>query len=175
MRQSRQELIFNPVRSFGFASRGMLAQQQLFSYPLRAPLLGHVASDLGAADDFAFGIDDWRNGERDVAPSAVLGEAYGFIVVNGFAAAQPGENVRFFVRSFRRNQQGDRLSDHFGGRVTVEFLGAGVPTGDDSVQIFANDCIVTRFDDRGQPFGNNLGLFPFSDVQSESGQPVWNS
>jgi len=44
-----------------------------------------------------------------------------------------------------------RLANCFQGCVTEEPLGSEIPTGDDAVEVLADDRVVRRFDDRCEP------------------------
>src|ERR1700687_1571999 len=48
-------------------------------------------------------------------------------------------------------EDGNRLSDHLFGRITIQSLGAVVPTNDDSVHRLAHDGVYGEFYNRRQP------------------------
>ena len=68
-------------------------------------------------------------------------------MVDALAAPDLVENLRLFVQMIVRDQDRDRLADHFLGGVAEQALGADVPAHDDPVQVLADDRVVGRFDD----------------------------
>ena len=63
-------------------------------------------------------------------------------MIDPFTAPNPLQNAWLFVASFRWNERQDRLADNFFRLVTEEAFGGGIPTGDDSIEIFADDGVV---------------------------------
>lgn len=56
-----------------------------------------------------------------------------------------------FTPQFRGNQNSNGLSNDFLLRIPENTLGTSIPTGDDCVQILANDRILSGFDDSNMP------------------------
>jgi len=96
-------------------------------------------------------VPDRRDGQRDIDDLAVLASPTRFEMVDPLAPPNPVENAGGLVLLAWRQQDGDRLADHLGGRIAENRLGAAVPIGDDAVERLADDGIVRRGDDRGQP------------------------
>src|SRR5438445_10458683 len=63
------------------------------------------------ADDVVSGILDWRDGERDVHQSAVLGQALGLIVVHTLATPDLLKDLRFLARLVRWDKHGYLLTN----------------------------------------------------------------
>jgi hypothetical protein len=70
-------------------------------------------------------------------------------MVHTFATLEPPENFRLFLLAVRRNQHRNGLADGFLGRVAEQTLRAFVPTGDNAVEVYADDGVV-----RGVSFKN---------------------
>jgi hypothetical protein len=103
---------------------------------------GDIARNRGCPDELARRIPDRRDGERDVAAGAVLGDALGLVVGDAVAPPQPRQEGRELVREVGRHQTRERLSDHLVRRIAVELLRALIPVGDDAVEGLAEDGIV---------------------------------
>src|SRR5262249_55921987 len=116
--------------------------QQLLA--LRGPALSlrDVARDLRRTDDGAVFIPDRGDGERDVEQGAVFAAAHRLVVVDTLAAADARQDGRLLVLALRWNQDGHRAADRFRGGVAEQLLRTQVPTGDDPVQVFADDGVV---------------------------------
>lgn len=84
---------------------------------------------------------------RNCNQGTILALANGLILVDPFSAPDTLKNCGFFVVPVERNQNGDRLSDHFFGEITENPLCALVPTCDDAIEVLAYDCIITELDD----------------------------
>ena len=63
------------------------------------------------------------------------------------AAAQAFEDHSLLVQPVGRQQQRDRLADHFCGAVAEHGLGGAVPGGDHALERLADDRVLGRFDD----------------------------
>jgi hypothetical protein len=64
------------------------------------------------------------------------------------AQAQAVQDGRQLVQVLRWDKAGDRLAQHFRGRVAVQTLGGRIPARDGAVQRFADDRVLGRRDDR---------------------------
>jgi hypothetical protein len=63
------------------------------------------------------------------------------------------------------NENRDRLADDLIGLIAEKPLRTAVPTGDDAVEVFADDRVIGEFHDRG--LAAALGAFAISDVDKE--------
>ena len=88
-------------------------------------------------------------------------------MVDPLAAAYALQNAAHFIEAIRRHENRDRLADDLLRRVAEDPLRAGVPGGDDAVQIFADDRVVGRFDYGGELRCSLLGLLALADVARE--------
>jgi hypothetical protein len=125
---------------------GLLAQRLLGRLPL-----GDVAGDLRGADDAPVGGPDGRDRQRDVYERAVLAAADGLVVLDALARADAREDGRLLVDVVFGEEGGDGLADDLLGRVAEDALGPLVPTGDDAFERLADDGVVGRLDDGGEP------------------------
>ena len=71
--------------------------------------------------------------------------------------------------SIRRNEQRHGLAHRLPGRVAEEPFRADIPTRDDAVEVLADDRVIRRFDDGGQPGLCLLGLLARRDVLEDHG------
>ena len=84
------------------------------------------------------------NAQRNVQQRAVFAAADCFVVVDALAAPDALQDARLFIEPTGRYEHGDRLADRFRRCVTKEPHGPVIPTGDDAVEVFADDGIVGR-------------------------------
>src|SRR6185437_8183730 len=105
------------------------------------------------AGDFAPRVADRRDRERDVDRPAVLAAVFRLIAVDQFAGAQALHDAGLFTDAFGGHQHGAGLPDRFLGGVSEQFFRALVPASDGVGQIAADDRVVRRSDDGGQPRG----------------------
>jgi hypothetical protein len=113
-------------------------------------LLGDVPDDLGGSDDAPAAIPDRRYGQGDLDQAAVFAPAHCFVMVDTFAASQPGKNVAFLFQAVLRDQYSNGLANYFLSAITEQALGTLVPADDDTLQRFADDGVVGRFNNRGK-------------------------
>src|SRR5205085_9944284 len=71
----------------------------------------------------------------------------GFVMLDGNTALDSTDNYCFFVVQVQRNQRQDGFSDYFFSRVAENLLRPFVPARNYSLQIFADNSVVRRFDD----------------------------
>src|SRR4030095_6105851 len=77
-------------------------------------------------------------------------------MVYSLSLLEPGENLRFLVQAIRREKLGDRQAHYLPGRIAENTFRRFVPTHYDALQVFANDRVVGRIDDRLiQKFGRD--------------------
>ncbi len=114
---------------------------------------GDVAGDLGGTHDPALQVLDGRDGQRDVQQRAVLPHADGLEMVDAFTGADARDDLDLFRAPVLRNEHRDRLAQRFGFGVAEQSLGAGIPTGNDAVQVFTDDGVIRRINDRTQQQG----------------------
>src|ERR1700694_4030820 len=137
---------------------------------------GDVASGLGCADDDARRGFDGRNAERNLDRTAVLAQALGFVVFDGFTQADPAQAVVHFGHPFGRNDQVETSADRFGRGVSEQSLGRRVPAGDRSAEGGGYDGVVGRFHSRTENplarrvmVSRSLGAAMFRDLAFQRG------
>ena len=82
----------------------------------------------------------------------------------------PVKNLLLFVITIRRNNDRDRFLDRFFRRVTEETFRPGIPTGNDSVEVFANNRVAGRLNDRRQLPARFFAAFAIRDVAQIGGK-----
>src|SRR5437016_2271711 len=102
-------------------------------------------------DKSAARILDWRDCERDVHQSAVLGQTLRLIMVHTLATPNLLKNLRFLPLLVRWDEHGDRFSDGLCGGVAIEPLRTVVPTIKDAFQRIANDGVVAGLNNGREP------------------------
>src|SRR6202012_3865592 len=81
-----------------------------------------------------------RNSEK----GAVLSNADGLKVVHALAALDAGNNFRLFTATVGGDDKSDVLADGFVGCIAKQPFRAFVPTGDDTIQILADNRVIGR-------------------------------
>jgi hypothetical protein len=79
----------------------------------------------------------------------VLAHTNCFKVLDALTASDTFENRRLLIKPVRRNQNRDRLTYHFLGRIAEDALCALVPIDDYAVKVLADDGIIRGLDDGG--------------------------
>ncbi len=69
---------------------------------------------------------------------------------DGLALPYSFQNRRFLILPAFRNQNRYGFADYFLGCVTEYAFGCLVPSPDNPIQVFADDGVVGRLDNRGQ-------------------------
>src|ERR1700759_659542 len=94
-------------------------------------------------------------------------------MVDALATSDARQDSALLVLAVVRNDDRDGLPDRLRGRVAENPLRTAVPAGDDAVQVLADDRIVARFDDGGEPAKSllavakrRLDLLAFGDVDA---------
>src|SRR5947199_9352446 len=105
-------------------------------------------------------VFDWGNCQGNVEQRSVFSASYRVVTNDPLAPAQPFDNSQLFIVALRRNQSGDRFADDFISRVAKETFRFFVPTGDHFVEIFADDRITKRLNDRSQATVRFFGAPP---------------
>src|SRR5579883_393423 len=127
--------------------------QVLFAFPqalFGKFSLSNVACDLGSADDATRAIADWRNRQRYVEQTPVFSATNGFKMLDPVAAADARKNAGLFALAIGGNEHSHRFSYRLLPAVAEQPFGTIVPGPDDAVEVFADDCVLGGFDDRGQ-------------------------
>src|SRR5438105_4965764 len=92
-------------------------------------------------------------------------------MVNSFPAPDAFQDLRFFIDMIRRDKFEDRVTDHLIRGVSKNLLGSLIPTGNDPLEVLADDRVIRRGNYRGQKklvaFGA-LQPLPISDVRSKT-------
>src|SRR6185437_1737375 len=102
----------------------------------------YVASDFRCPDDFALGVSDRRDGQRNVDQTPILALANGFIVFDALSATYSLYDRLLLFLKIWRSQNCNRLADDFVREVPENSFRAAIPTGDDAIRILADDRIV---------------------------------
>ncbi len=134
MGEHREELVFVSV-----------CLEQRFC---RLLTFGDIAGNRRCADHLLLAVEDGRDLERHVDHCVVFAPADGFDLLDDLSPADVCEHRRFFVDSLRWDEKRQGLPHRFRGGVAEQPFCTGIPTGDDVVEILADDRIVRRFDDR---------------------------
>jgi hypothetical protein len=111
----------------------------------------NIAGDFRGADHPARGIENGRDAQRDGHEPAVTRSPDGLEVFNALACANRREHRIFFDLSIVGNEPPDGRSNHFVRGIPEHALGRLVPRQHDPVEVFADDGIVRRLHNRGQP------------------------
>src|ERR1700761_8648932 len=74
-----------------------------------------------------------------------------------FAVPYPGQNGSLFVVKLFRNELENGGSDHLFGGVSKDACRSLIPGGDPSIQVLANDGIVTGVNDSGEQVSRIAG------------------
>jgi hypothetical protein len=69
-------------------------------------------------------------------------------VFKALSALDACKYAELFALALRRDENGNRLADYLFGLVSEQLLRPVVPRCDDAVQVFADDGIVRKLDDR---------------------------
>src|SRR5258706_5394235 len=131
---------------------------------LCSPALRDVASDLGCTDDLAIRTPDRGNRQGHFDEASILPSADGFVVIDPLTTTNAGQDRGFLVVPVHRNEYHDWLADRLLRRVAEELHRTLIPTRDDAVEIFGQDSIICRFNDRGEPLHRLFGLMAFRNV-----------
>ena len=75
---------------------------------------------------------------------------------DALAGADVLKDARFVGLEVGRDELKDGLADHLFRGVAEYAGGGGVPTSDDAVEVFTDDDVIRRFDDRGE-FSRTFG------------------
>src|SRR5271170_7959262 len=79
------------------------------------------------------------------------------------------ENLIFFVLKFFRNQPEQGLANHLLGRIAKHPPRTLVPALDDSIQVFADDGILSGINDGGEPEAAVIEPLATTDVPRDLG------
>jgi hypothetical protein len=71
-------------------------------------------------------------------------------VLQPFTSANAAKDLILLMPSVSRNEDQHRLSNDFFGGISEDSLCCPVPTLDDTVEVFAGNCVFGRLYDRGQ-------------------------
>jgi hypothetical protein len=71
-------------------------------------------------------------------------------VLNALTLVQPADDGRLFFVQLRRDDGENGVADHFCRRIAEDAFGRRVPTGDDAVQVLADNGIFRGIDQRLQ-------------------------
>jgi hypothetical protein len=129
--------------------------------------IGNVVQDLGGADNVSITILERRNRNRDIYRVTVFRDADGLQVLEWQPAAEPCENLFFFVQPVRGNYSRDRLANHLRGAITQYSFGAGVPALDNPVEILCDDAVAGKFHYRRQSRASQFSAALFGDIAKD--------
>ena len=109
---------------------------------LGALLLGDVSGDFRCADNLATTVFDWRDGQRNVDQRSVFPPPHRFVMFNPLSQPEPFEVFRLLILVTGWDEDGDGLAHYLGGSVAKYPFGSLVPTGDDPIQVFADNGVI---------------------------------
>src|SRR5262245_40602001 len=92
--------------------------------------------------------------------------------MNALTAPNARKNLDFFVITIRWKKHRDRPTDHQVGGIIEQSLRPVIPCRDDAVQLYTDDSIIRRVDDRGQSLISHLRLLALDQVCCLSSQYV---
>ena len=117
---------------------------------LRPLALGDVAGNRGGPGHFSAGVGEREHTQRNIDKAPIFSNSYRFKVLDALAAAETCKDLRQLLGSVGWGQDGNRLTQNFGGRIAIELLCAFVPARDNAFQGLANDRVIGRLDDGRQ-------------------------
>ena len=109
---------------------------------LRTLLLGDVASDFRCADNPATTVFDWGDRKRDVHKRCILPPPHRLKMFDPLSPPEPFENFLLLIDMIGRNQHQDGMARYFGGSIAENPFGSLVPTGDDPIQVLADNGVI---------------------------------
>jgi hypothetical protein len=124
-----------------------LAREQLIA-GLGSLAFRDIARNLRGAEYPAGSIPDRRNSEGNVDERSVFALPYRFVMRNALAAPDGVDDAVLLVVTIRLNDDEDGLADDFGCLVAKEALSPMIPGLNESIQIFADDGVFGRIDNR---------------------------
>src|SRR5260370_2141622 len=127
-------------------------------------MLSDITGDGRCANNGAGAILDRGNSDGVSTEGAVLAHAYRLVVVNALSSANVRHNLRKFILSIRRKKQRDWLAHHFLSPIPIHALCRSIPTGDDTLQIFAKNGVIRRLHNGGQVKKSLFSPLAFGDV-----------
>ena len=134
-----------------------------------ASAISDLARDFGGADNASVGVLDGRDGEGNVDESAIFALADGIEMVDAFAAPDAGHDAVLFGEPVFRDDESDVAADRFLRRIAEDALGSGVPTGDDAIEVFADNHVVGRVHDGGEQAAGLIAGVALEDVRAYVG------
>src|SRR6476660_9017986 len=121
----------------------------------RLPVLGqfsfgNVPRNFRRANDCTVDILDWRYRDRHVNLLTVFPQSNS---VEGWNASSLAERLNypsFLLKAIRGDQDRNVLAESFLSRVTENSLGSRVPTCNNSIEGFADNGVIRRFNKEGK-------------------------
>jgi hypothetical protein len=104
--------------------------------------IGNIAKNFRNADDMAICILDRGHGEINVNGPPIFGESNCFEMLDGSVGTDAFEDDVFVRVQMLGNELEDGSPNHFLGGITEDPGGSIVPTGDDSIKVFADDYVL---------------------------------
>ncbi len=127
MRDDREEFVLEAIGGFGVLAGLFFRGVQPFAFLFGGLALGHVARNLGRADDTSGRVAHRRNRQRKLQQAAVLGAAHRFKMIDALAASNASQNVILLGPPLARYDQCNMFADRFVGAVAENALGRRVP------------------------------------------------
>ena len=103
--------------------------------------LGDVSDDFRRSDNLAMTVFDWRDGQRNVDQRSIFPLPHRLEMFGPLSSFEPFQNFRFLTQAVRRDDNRDGLAHYLGGSVAENPFGPLVPSGDDPIQIFADNGV----------------------------------
>src|SRR5215831_9882829 len=85
-------------------------------------------------------------------------------MVRAFATLEPPENFSLFLLAVGKNEHRNGPADGFLGGVAEQALRAFVPTGDNALEVYADDGVVRGIDNRSQCTDSSIGALPLGHI-----------
>ena len=138
---------------------------------------GDVARHSADAGDASLKVTDGEDRHREIDDAAIVEAADSLERFDFFAAFDFFKDARFLGPLAFGEAGEDGFADGLGGGDAADFFGAAIPTGNDVVEVDADDDIAGGFDDGGEAAGSDLRLFalaflviPFAQLVAKKGQ-----
>ncbi len=124
-----------------------LARQQSGLDPF---VFGNIAHYFRRTDHCTVPVLDRRNRREHLDPAAILTYTLGFVIGNQLPVRHARQQFLLGCQQLRREKQRNRLPHDFGGAITEYSFGRGIPTSDDSIQVFTDYRVIRSIQHGGR-------------------------
>src|SRR6266566_2208680 len=112
--------------------------------------LADITGNGRCPDNGTAAILDGGNGDRNAQQAPVLAHARRLVVIYTLSMANTLHDLPKLIGTIRWEEEGDRLTHDFLGAIAVHAFCCGIPTDDYAIQIFTQNGILGRGNNRGQ-------------------------